>query len=140
MAELNGTCLCGSVSLRVSPEQEQISVCHCSKCRVWSGGPFVAIPCGTNVKIKSGDTLGVYKSSEWAERTFCKNCGTVIAWRLQDDTDYHVSASLFDETARYKFTSQIFIDEKPENYSFAEQTKTMTGAEVFAMFAPPEGN
>jgi hypothetical protein len=37
-------------------------------------------------------------------------------------------------------TSQIFIDEKPAYYTFANQTKTMTGAEVFAMFAPPAGN
>ena len=30
---------------------------------------------------------------------------------------------------------QIFIDEKPGYYSFASETKTMTGAEVFAMYS-----
>ncbi len=35
-------------------------------------------------------------------------------------------------------TSQIFIDEKPAYYDFANKTHNMTGAEVFAAFAPPD--
>ena len=38
----------------------------------------------------------------------------------------------------YAFTSQIFIDEKPAYYDFANKTHNMTGAEVFAAFAPPD--
>ena len=34
------------------------------------------------------------------------------------------------------FDSQIFIDEKPEYYTFANQTTFMTGAEVFAKYGP----
>ena len=93
---------------------------------------------GTRSKVESGDSLGVYRSSEWAERTFCKNCGTVIAWRLQEGGEHHLSAQLFEETGGYPLGLQVFIDQKPGNYSFAEKTKTMTGAEVFAAFAPPE--
>jgi hypothetical protein len=29
----------------------------------------------------------------------------------------------------------MFIDEKPDNYSFSQQTKTLTGQEIFAMFS-----
>ena len=32
---------------------------------------------------------------------------------------------------------QVFIDEKPDYYSFANETKNMTGAEIFAQFVPP---
>ena len=38
--------------------------------------------------------------------------------------------------AASRSTSQIFIDEKPAYYDFANKTKNMTGAEVFAAFAP----
>jgi hypothetical protein len=30
-----------------------------------------------------------------------------------------------------------FIDEKPSFYNFSNETTNMTGAEFFAMFAPP---
>ena len=49
---------------------------------------------------------------------------------------YAVSAEAFDERGGFAFTSQIFIDEKPAYYDFANQTHNMTGAEVFAAFAP----
>ena len=37
----------------------------------------------------------------------------------------------------FVFDHQVFIDEKPDYYSFANETKDMTGQELFAMFANP---
>ncbi len=47
------------------------------------------------------------------------------------------SAEAFDDRDGYDFKSQIFIEEKPGYYEFANKTHNMTGAEVFAAFAPP---
>lgn len=138
MARLSGQCLCKAVSVEATPDSEAVDACHCSMCRKWSGGPFIAMSCSENVEIEGGEAIGVYRSSTWAERVFCRNCGTVVAWRLQQDGGYHVSANLFAETAHYPLAMQVFIDEKPANYSFEQQTRTMTGAEVFAMFAPSQ--
>ena len=44
-------------------------------------------------------------------------------------------AGIFDNSEGLVFDHQIFIDEKPEYYSFANETKNMTGEEVFAMLA-----
>ncbi len=140
MGELSGKCLCGKVKVKATPRFEEVGSCHCSFCRKWSAGPFMALDCGDDVEIEAADGLGVYKSSQWAERVFCRNCGTLITWRLHDGGENHLSAQLFEETASYPLGLQVFIDEKPDNYNFAETTKTMTGAEVFAMFAPPEEN
>jgi hypothetical protein len=49
---------------------------------------------------------------------------------------HFVSAEAFDDRTGFKFTSQIFIDDKPAYYDFANKTHNMTGAEVFAAFAP----
>jgi hypothetical protein len=46
---------------------------------------------------------------------------------------------LFDEAPEFSFDQQIFIDEKPAYYRFANDTRNMTGAEVFALYAPPPG-
>ena len=35
--------------------------------------------------------------------------------------------------------NQIFIDEKPDFYSFANETTTLTGEEVFAQFNDSQG-
>ncbi len=92
--------------------------------------------CGTTLKIDDAKNLGVYRSSEWAERGFCKTCGTPLYYRLIDKDMYFVSAEAFDDVKDISFTTQIFIDEKPSYYDFANKTHNMTGAEVFAQFAP----
>jgi len=44
-------------------------------------------------------------------------------------------AGLFDDDQAFEMDHQIFIDEKPNYYSFANKTDNMTGAEVFAKYA-----
>jgi hypothetical protein len=135
----SGGCLCGAVRFTAVPgKAHEFGVCHCSMCRKWTAGPFFAIECGDSVKVADLSQLGVYKSSDWAERMFCKRCGTALFYRLMAQNYYVVSAEAFDNRDGLKFASQIFIDEKPPYYEFANRTATMTGAEVFAAFAPPE--
>lgn len=43
---------------------------------------------------------------------------------------------IFDGSEQFILDHQIFIEQKPEYYCFANETQNMTGAEVFAMFAP----
>ena len=47
-----GKCLCGAVSLECQFENTNLGACHCGMCRKWGAGPFLALECGTNVKIK----------------------------------------------------------------------------------------
>ena len=42
-----------------------------------------------------------------------------------------------DDDKNLVFSHQVFIDEKPTFYSFSNETNNMTGAEIFAKFAPP---
>ena len=94
-----------------------------------------AIDCGDSVKVADASQLGVYKSSDWAERCFCKTCGTSLFYRLVDQPFYAVSAETLDDKNGLAFTTQIFVDEKPGYYDFAKKTKAMTGADVVAAFA-----
>ena len=103
-------------------------------CRKWSAGPFFAIECGATLKVEDPSQLGIYRSSDWAERCFCKQCGTPLFYRLVGKDFYAVSVEAFDDRGDFALTSQIFVDEKPAYYDFANKTKNMTGAEVFAAF------
>lgn len=134
---LKGRCLCGAVTFEATPETMAMGVCHCSMCRKWSGGSFMAVECGTSLKIDDQSALGVYTSSDWGERCFCKSCGTTLFWRMRDGSHQVVSAQAFDDPGQFQFVSEIFIDENPGNYAFSNQTKKMTGAEFLAQFAAP---
>ena len=137
MAEqMNGGCICGAVRFSAVPKSDEMGVCHCTLCRRWTGGAgFLGVECGTSVETENEAMLGVYKSSEYGERVFCKTCGSTLFWRMQDGSDTVASAQAFDEPGSFRFVSEMFFDEKPDNYMFANDTKKMTSAEFLAAYA-----
>ena len=130
-----GQCLCGAVYLSVTKMGDKIGACHCNMCRKWSGGPLLAIDCGTDVSFTGEENIGVFNSSDWADRGFCQQCGTHLFYRLKENQQYFMPAGLFDNCDTAIFDHQVFIDEKPDYYEFANETNNMTGAELFAQFA-----
>ena len=134
-----GKCLCGAVSIIAEEVKPQVGACHCGMCRKWGGRPLLAVDCGSEVTISDEELVHRYQSSEWAERGFCKSCGTHLFYRLKPNNQYIVPVDLFDGLSKLEFDHQIFIDEKPDFYSFANKTHTMTGEEVFAQYAPSDG-
>ena len=132
---VSGGCLCGAVRFTAAPRSRHIDTCHCGMCRKWSAGPMFTIDCSGTLNVEDATHLGVYRSSEWAERCFCRQCGTSLFYRLIGGDLVSVSAETLDDRDGYVFTTQIFVDEKPAYYDFANKTKMMTGAEVFAAFA-----
>lgn len=134
-----GHCLCGAVRFTATPQRMDMGVCHCSMCRRWSGGTFMAVDCGSSVKVEDDSRLGIYTSSDWGERVFCKSCGTTLFWRMRDGSDTVVAAQAFEDPGAFSFASQIYIDEKPENYDFANETRKMTGPEFLAAIMGHKG-
>ena len=133
-----GSCLCGGVRLAVDKVDTSLGACHCNMCRKWGGGPLLAVDCGTGVRIDGEEHVTAYDSSEWAQRGFCSRCGTHLFYRLKGNDQYVVPVGLFDSAPEVSFDSQIFIDEKPGYYEFANKTTFMTGPEVFAKYAPSQ--
>lgn len=141
--ERTGTCLCGAVTLTLADAPETVGACHCSMCRKWSGGVYLGLHAKADQATITGeDNIAHFTSSDWAERCFCKTCGTNLFYRVTApgpmQGDLHIGLGLLDNADGIALTEEIFIDRKPSGYSFAQQTKTMTEAEMFAMFAPPE--
>lgn len=94
------------------------------------------------ISIQGEDNLTVFRSSDWAERGFCKTCGSSLFYRVtapgDHHGDYHIGLGTMDDADGLKFSSELFIDQKPDSYAFAGDAHKMTGAEVFAMFAPQD--
>jgi hypothetical protein len=134
--EATGSCLCGAVSFATRALDSKAGACHCDICRRWGGGPLLALDGGADVRFEGADRIVVYDSSRWAERGFCSACGTHLFIRVKGNGRYIMPAGLFPVEAELRFDHQIFIDKKPAYYDFANETKRMTGAEVFAEHGP----
>lgn len=138
---MKGACLCGEIKVSTA-DHNKIDVCHCNTCRQWGGGPLLAVHCGNDASFSGKGTPSRFKSSDWAERGFCPTCGTHLFYHLLPADEYILPAGLFSDAPSFKMNSQIFIDQKPGYYDFANSTPTMTGEQVFAQFSQTsqEGN
>lgn len=132
----HGRCLCGKVKVIANTMSRSVGTCHCDMCRRWTGGPLMVVDCGADVVFDGEENIKVYESSAWAERGFCANCGNHLFYRLKAANQYMLPAGLFDDHPPLVFDHQVFIDEKPEYYSFSNRTHNMTGQELFAKYAP----
>ena len=132
-----GHCLCGAVSFTVDPVNSSVDACHCGMCRRWGGGPLMTVDCGNDITFEGEQNISVYDSSAWAERGFCRNCGSHLFYRLKDSQQHQVPVGLFEDQQQFNLELQVFVDYKPAFYNFAEKTREMSEAEVIAAFAPP---
>lgn len=106
-------------------------------CQRWGGGAFLSLDC-QEVSFSDPQKVAIYASSEWAERGFCATCGTHLFYRLRQGDHYAIPAGVMAPVPGINMHEQIFIDEKPDWYDFANDTPKLTGAETFAKYAPPE--
>lgn len=132
----NGRCLCGAIEMQGLGEAS-VASCHCEMCQRWHGGPSLSANFVDGIQITKGeDNVGWYKSSDWAERGFCKTCGSTLFYRLLDGGMIMGESGSFDMPKGLKITEHYFIDEKPDYYDIADDAPQLTGAEVFAKYAP----
>ena len=134
---MKGHCLCGAVQFEGVAAKE-VGVCHCRMCRRWAGGPFVSVHC-TEATFSGMEHIGVYASSAWAERGFCTKCGTHLYYKLLPTGEYYLPAGML-ETDDFEFTTQVYIDCKPDYYDFANQTQMVTEQQIVAQFMPESGD
>lgn len=139
-APLAGGCLCRAVRFTAAPAAMTMEVCHCNMCRRWVGGPFLSVQCGESVKVENESALLVHPSSDWAERVSCATCGSALFWRPRKaGGNTAVAAGAFDDDGVFTMSEEIYVDEQPATYAFANKTHRMTGPEVVAAYQASQG-
>ena len=140
--ERTGECLCGAVSYTAKDLEGTMAACHCGMCRRWSGSPFMAVSPG-EVVWGGEDKIKTFRSSEWAERGFCSECGTSLFYRVTAPGPHqgreHLAFGTMDDQSGFELKLEYFIDRKPEAYTLAGEQKKMTEAEVLALFSGTDG-
>jgi len=89
------------------------------------------------VEISGEENVTVYRSSDWAERGFCRVCGTYLFYQMAGEaTSPNVSLcpGLFGKTT-FRVASEMFVEEKPDFYDVPGVDERTTGAEAKEMLA-----
>ncbi len=140
---MSGGCLCGVVRFTLHKRPTQIDVCHCGMCRKFSGGVELGVEADpAKIDWQGEENIQIYASSEWAERSFCRICGSGLFWRTRAkdrgaEPLFGLCAGALDDLGDLQLKTEIFIDKKPAGYAFAGDTDKKTQAEVEAAYAGP---
>ncbi|NIA68900.1 GFA family protein [Pelagibius litoralis] len=117
---LSGGCLCGAVRFEIRGGLSDAHACHCRLCRRQSGH-FAVASDAERADFTLTETRGLtwYRSSEIAQRGFCRDCGSVLFW---DDGGEAVSINLgsLDGPSGVTLTKHIFVDQKGDYYTIAD--------------------
>lgn len=142
MGDRSGQCMCGAVRFTVRALATDYGACHCKMCQRWTGAALLAVTVREpDIDWQGTESIGRFQSSDWAERAWCMRCGSGLWYKVTAGGphlgNYEIPIGLLDDTSGLTMTSEIFIDRKSPAFAFAGDRKTMTEAEVFAMYAPP---
>lgn len=109
-----GGCLCGSVRYRATTPPIRGVICHCDMCRKHSGAPalaFVHFPVGSFEWVNAAPRW--YRSSPFAERGFCPDCGSTLGMREEVLGDrVQVSVGSLDEPDRVHVQDHVWTSSR----------------------------
>jgi hypothetical protein len=133
MKSMSGHCLCSAVKFTAESVETHHHVCHCGMCRRWNGGPVFGAS-ASGVKFEGEENIARYTSSEWAERGFCRHCGSHLFYFLKPAHQYILCVGAFEDASAFEVAAEIYIDHKPAGYTLAGSHARLTEAEFLAKF------
>jgi hypothetical protein len=116
-----GGCLCGQVRYEVSGSLRGVLICHCGQCRKHHGhaAAYTSAP-EERVRLLERSGLAWYRSSEKAERGFCRNCGSSLFWRPLGKHTLSITAGSLDDGAGISCSAHVFTASKGDYYDIPE--------------------
>ena len=114
---VTGQCLCGAVRVRLEAPRHGISLCHCDMCLRWGGGPYAGVSAEA-FAVEGEEQVASYRSSEWAERAFYRQCGCHLWFHFLPGDHRSFLAGLFDLPDAFTIEEQIFVDELKDRLPF----------------------
>jgi len=114
--------MCGAVRYEIEPPLRPIIQCHCGQCARWTGHLVAATQVSAErFALRSGsDELTWYRSSDRAERGFCRSCGSSLFWRQHDGQNVSILAGTLDQPTGLRTAVHIFVGDKADYYEIGE--------------------
>jgi hypothetical protein len=116
-----GGCLCGAVRYEVKGALRDVVNCHCSMCQRLHGnfGPHSKAR-KVNIRMTNETGLAWYKTSEIAQRGFCRLCGSSLFWEPFHLDATGIIAGSLDGPTGLKTIGHIFVGEKCDFYEITD--------------------
>ena len=135
MTDRTGQCQCGAVRYVLRDAAEAFTACHCTICQRTSGGINLAFSSpAERTEITGAEHVRSYRSSDWAERSFCGICGSNLWYRstLPEDqpAEYSIGLGTLDDTSGMRLVGEICIETKPAAYDLAGDHPRQSSAEA----------
>ena len=123
-----GGCLCGAVRYRVTAALRDVVACHCSQCRRTSGH-FVAATSAPAAALALDRDSGLawFRSSDSAERGFCRVCGGNLFWRMVGSDEVSIMAGTLDTPTGLRIAKHIFVADKSDYYTLEGAAPQLAG-------------
>jgi hypothetical protein len=117
----HGRCLCSGVRYSVNGPLRDIVACHCTQCARTSGNFVTATnAAASDLNFASQETLTWYRSSESAERGFCRRCGGNLFWRAIGGSTISIMAGTLDPPTNLQIAEHIFVGFKLDYYDITD--------------------
>jgi hypothetical protein len=138
IASATGSCLCGAVTFAATEVDPHFHICHCGMCRRHGGAPTMSVNVGGVMFVGEAD-IQRYRSSDFAERGFCRKCGGHLFYRLVEADLYLMNLGSFDDQSPFTVGGEIYVDAKPAGYAFAGNHPRETEAEFLKRIGAAAG-
>lgn len=116
-----GSCLCGAVAYEVSGDLRPVLACHCVECRKTSGHHVAATQASiADFRLTNERGLAWYRSSDAAERGFCRDCGSSLFWRPNAGDRISIMAGTLDGETGLRMSEHLWTGEAGDYYRIAD--------------------
>lgn len=111
----SGGCQCGAVRFKANGPAKTTSICHCRMCQKAVGNYFATFVAYNveAVEFTRGE-MKIFKSSNFAQRGFCVDCGTPLSYQW-DDKVLSLSIGAFDRPENFMPARQYAASDKVAN-------------------------
>ncbi len=126
-----GRCLCGAVRYQIRGPLRPVVNCHCSQC-LRTHGNVAAYTSAARADLVLTEDRGLkwYRSSEVAQRGFCRDCGASLFWEPLGGDRVSIAAGSIDPPSGLKTIRHIFVADKGDYYEIADGLETLPAGHV----------
>jgi hypothetical protein len=117
----SGRCECGAVRFTVSGVLRDVVNCHCGQCRRFHGhvGAYTNAA-RADFRFVEERGLRWYRSSSFAQRGFCGECGSSLFWQGDGGDTISIAAGCLDVPTGLHTVGHIFVAHRGDYYEITD--------------------
>lgn len=107
-----GGCLCGAIRYRAEGRPLRVNYCHCGQCRRHAGAPVAAFATFASEAVRfTKGTPRLFRSSSFAQRGFCPDCGTPLTWQADaEPQSIDLGIGTFDDASALLPQEHLWVE------------------------------